>query len=92
MSHFTLAFHHELVFHRTVALSRDRNDGLHVVGGCVAVREGERDIVDIEYRTLQLRVVARRGATVRDRLVYRRSSSERCLVLQINVVCCFAFQ
>ena len=55
MSHFTLAFHHELVFHITDAFSRDRNDGLHVVGGCVAVREGARDIVDIEYRTLQLR-------------------------------------
>ena len=48
-----------------------------------------RDIVDIEYRTLQLRIVAQRGAAVRDRLVYKESSSERCLVLQKNVVCCF---
>ena len=39
---------------KEIAFSRDRNR-LRVVNDCVAVREGERDIVDIEYRTLQLR-------------------------------------
>ena len=73
---------------KEIAFSRDRNR-LRVVNDFVAVREGERDIVDIEYRTLQLRIVAQRGAAVRDRLVYKESSSERCLVLQKIVVCCF---
>ena len=59
MSHFTPPFHHELDFNRRVALSRDRN-AFTRVECCVAVREGERDIIDIEYRTLQLSGVANR--------------------------------